>query len=267
MKKKTVIFYGLLIIVLIFFFYPVYFAFSLAFNPNVTYFQWPPNYFFIPSLSNIIGITRSWKFDVYLTNSIIASITSVILSLLISLPATYVLTRFNIPKKGLIVHLILMFRFFPTIAIALPLYILYTSIGLYDTLLGLILVYILLNIPFIVWLMRGYFMDIPRDLEEAYEIDGMSKTQVFFRVTMPLVYKGLLATALFCLIFTWNDFAIALILTGANARTLPGQTVSSMQFGPAGTAAAAILIALPMIVFGLIIRRYLIRGLSLGAVR
>jgi multiple sugar transport system permease protein len=160
-----------------------------------------------------------------------------------------------------------MFRFFSPVAIALPLYILYNAIGLYDSLQGLILVYVLLNIPFIVWLMRGYFMDVPKDLEEAYEVNGLSKTQIFFEITLPLVFKGLLVTALFCLIFTWNDFTYALILTGTNARTLPGQTVSSLQGGPGGTAAAAIMIAAPMIVFGLIIRRYLIRGLTLGAVR
>lgn len=270
MKLKTLIFYILLAISLLFFIYPVYFAFNLAFMPRAAIFQLPPNYIFQPTLDNFVKVINSWEFSKYLMNSTIVSILSVSLSLIVGLPATYALVRYDIPKKGTILSMILGIRFLPITSVAIPFYIMFVTLGLYDTMFGLLLTYILLNLPFIVWLMRGYIMDVPTELEESYEVDGLSKTQVFLRITLPLVYKGLLATVLFCFIFTWNEFGIALLLTGTNARTLPVQSlqfVASLGLDWGALCAAAVLIASPMIVFGLLIRRYLIRGLSLGAVR
>lgn len=270
MKKTTIMFYILLTIVLIFFLYPVYYIISIAFQSNVSIFTKPPRYIYTPTLANFVTVITSWSFSKYTVNSAVCSISAVLLSMLIGLPATYVLTRFDISHKGFLVYTILSFRFLPITAVAIPFYIMYVSIGLYDTQLGLILAYVLMNMPFIVWLMRGYIMDVPVELEQSYQVDGLSRIQTFLRVTLPLVYKGLLATILFCLIFTWNDFAMALILTGTNARTLPAQSlnyIAAMGLNWGALAAAAFLIAAPMIVFGLIIRRYLIRGLSLGAVR
>jgi multiple sugar transport system permease protein len=271
MNIKTAIFYILLAILMIFFLYPIYFAIGyLAFQSNISIFAKPPTFIYTPTLNNFIKVINSWAFTKYLTNSVVVSICAIALSMIIGLPATYALTRFDIPRKGFLVSTILSFRFLPITAVAVPFYLMYVNVGLYDTQLGLILAYVLLNMPFIVWLMRGYFMDVPVELEDSYQVDGLSKTQVFLRITLPLVYKGLLATILFCFIFTWNDFAMALLLTGTNARTLPVQSlqfVASLGLDWGALGAAAILIASPMIVFGLIIRRYLIRGLSLGAVR
>ena len=270
MKLKDFFFYIILVVCLLFFIYPVYFSFSLAFMPRASIFKLPPNYIFQPTLDNFIKVVSMWEFTKYLINSTIISVVAVILSLVIGLPAAYALARYDIPKKGFILPTILSFRFLPMASVAIPFYILYVAIGLYDTQLGLILVYVLMNLPFVVWLIRGYILDVPKDLEESYEIDGLSKTQVFFRITLPLINRGLLATILFCFIFTWNEFGAALLLTGTNARTLPVQSlqfVASLGLDWGALCAAAVLIALPMIIFGLLIRRYLIRGLSLGAVR
>lgn len=270
MKIKTVIFYILLIACMVFFFYPVYFALSLAFQSNASIFTIPPNYIFTPTLANFEKVINSWEFTKYLTNSVVVSVSAVGLALLGGLPATYILTRYDVPHKGFMIGTVLGFRFLPPAAVSIPFYLMFIYSGLYDTLYGLIMVYILVNMPFIIWLMRGYIMDVPRDLEEAYEVDGLSKIQVFLKITLPLVYKGLLATVLFCFIFTWNEFGFALLLTGTNARTLPVQSlqfVASLGLNWGALAAASILIASPMIFFGLLIRRYLIRGLSLGAVR
>jgi len=177
------------------------------------------------------------------------------------------MSKYDIKGKKAIFSAILLIRFLPTIAIAIPIYLIYVQIGLYDTLFGLTLVYVLLNLPFVILLMSGYLVDVPKDLEEVYEIDGLSKTSVFFRITLPLISKGLLVTTLFCLIFTWNEFAVALLLTGKDARTLTGQIASSIGFNPGLFCASGLIVALPMIVFGLLIRKYLIRGLSLNLVK
>ncbi|MEM3404276.1 MAG: carbohydrate ABC transporter permease [Nitrososphaeria archaeon] len=266
-KVSTYLFPLILSIVLVFFIYPIYLIFSLAFQPDASIFSYPPKFIFTPSLENFIFVIGSYKFTNYLMNSVIVTTCSVILSVIIGLPSTYVMSRYDVKGKQIIFSAILLIRFLPTIAIAIPIYLIYAQIGLYDTLLGLILVYVLLNLPFVVLLMSGYLVDVPKDLEETFEVDGLSKTSVFFKVTLPLISKGLLVTALFCLIFTWNEFAVALLLTGKDARTLTGQIASSMGFSPGMFCASGLIVALPMIIFGLLIRRYLIRGLSLNMVK
>jgi len=267
MNIRNYIYIVLLFISLVFFIYPVYLIFSLAFQSDASIFNYPPKFIFSPSLENLMFVIGSYKFTNYLMNSLIVTACSVTSSVIIGLPSTYVMSRYDVRWKQAIFSAILLIRFLPIVAITIPIYLIYVQIGLYDTLLGLILVYILLNLPFVVLLMHGYVTDVPKDLEESYEIDGLSKLSVFFKVTLPLISKGLLVTTLFCLIFTWNEFAVALLLTGKDARTLTGQIASSIGFNPGLFCASGLIVALPMIVFGLLIRKYLIRGLSLNLVK
>jgi len=271
--KRALIIFGIylaLLIVSAFFFYPIFFAIVTSLQKRAEIFTLPPKLIFTPSITNYIKVVTMWKFDAYFMNSVIISTASVIGALLLGIPCAYILSRYDIPRKMDIAFIILSFRFLPPVAIAIPLYILYTKIGLFDTHLGLILIYIIMNLPFVVWIMKGFFDEVPIELEEAAQIDGYSRLHVFFRFTLPLVARGISATALFCLLLTWNEFGLALVLTGINARTLPVQAlqfVASLGLDWGALTAAAIIIALPMIIFGIIIRNYLVRGLTLGVVK
>ena len=262
--------YIVLIILSIFFFYPIFWMVDLSIMPKAEVFRLPPRYLVWPSLSSYIKVVTMWEFTKYLMNSVITSSTSVILSLLLGVPCAYVISRYDFPGRQNSAFFILSFRFLPPVAVAIPFYILYTSVGLFDTITGLVLFYIVSNLPYVVWLMKGFFDAVPVEVEEAAEVDGYSKLEVFYKVTLPLVYKGLAATTMFCLLLTWNEFAAALILTGTNARTLPVQAlqfVASLGLDWGALAAASMIISLPMMIFGIIIRNHLIRGLTFGAVR
>jgi len=254
----------------IFCLYPIYFTFATSLQENVDIFKIPPKYIFNPTLNNYFRVLYVYGFPKYITNSLIVSITAVSIALLMGIPCAYALARYKIPRSKDIAFTILSFRFLPTIAIGLPMYILYANIGVYDSLIGLILIYVVLNLPFTVWILRGYFSTIPKEIEEAGQIDGLTPMGVLVKVTIPLISFGIAATALICVILTWNEFLLALLLTGVNARTVPVQAMRfmgeiSLDWG--ALCAAAVLITLPVFVIGIILRRYLIQGLTFGGLK
>lgn len=264
--------YAILILFTTFFVYPVFFIIKTSFEPTFSIRSVPPKIIFTPTLRNFIKATTLYEFQRYMTNSIMITASSVALALLLGLPCAYLLARYKLSRKLVnnVSHTILTFRLLPPTAVAVPYFLLYTSIGLFDTHIGLIIIYILSNLPFVVWLMRGFYAEIPKEIEEAAEIDGCSKLGVFLRVTMPLSIYGLAATVLFCTLLTWNEFSIAVIITATKARTLPVQalqfwSVVGMDWG--ALCAAVMLITLPVLIFGIAIRKYLIRGLTFGAVK
>ena len=160
---------------------------------------------------------------------------------------------------------------FPAIVTAVPLFLIMRALWLVNTRLSLIVVYTSLNLPFVVWMMRGFFAEVPRDLEEAAMVDGDSRMGAFWRVVLPLVAPGLAATAVFCLIVSWNEFLFALVLTQTDeAMTLPvGIAGRVTQYGIkwGAMSAAAVVAMVPILVFALSVQKYLVRGLSLGAVK
>jgi len=266
---STVI-YIVLIAFLIFFLYPIFMDVELSFEPQVNIFALPPTYLFMPTLTHFVKVFTGWQFTAFALNSVVISTSAVLAALLMGVPCAYIISRYDLPRKGDIAGIILSFRFLPIVAIAIPLYLLYVEIGFFDTVWGLAIFYVMTDLPFVVWLMKGFIDSVPTAIEDAAQVDGHSRFQVFYRFTIPLVSRGLAATTLFCLILTWNDFGAALILTGHSARTLPAQSlqfVSSFALDWGGLAAAAIIIALPMMIFGILIRNYLIKGLTFGAVR
>lgn len=265
----SAVLYIILIAFLIFFLYPIFWDVELSLEPQVNIFVLPPHYIFVPTLEHFVKVFTGWQFTAYAVNSIVISGSAVVASLLLGVPCAYVISRYDIPSKANIASIVLSFRFLPVVAIAIPLYLLYVRIGFFDTDWGLAILYVLFNMPFVVWLMKGFIDGLPTAVEDAAQVDGNSRFEVFYKFTIPLVSRGLAATTLFCLILTWNDFGAALILTGHSARTLPAQSlqfVSSFALDWGGLAAAAIVIALPMMIFGILIRNYLIKGLTFGAV-
>ncbi len=244
--------------------------FITSVKTQVQTFQIPPVWIFKPTYENYSDLFFASSIQKYLVNSLVISSVSTVTCLFLGSLAAFALTRFRIRGREDIAFWMLSTRMFPPIASAIPLYLMLRRFGLLDTHLGLIIVYLSLNLGFATWMMRGFFKEIPVELEESAMIDGCSRYSAFFRVVLPLSVPGLSATAILCFIFAWNEFLFALLFTGRGAKTMPVVlagfiTQTGIRWG-ALTAAAA-LTAVPTIILAIVAQRYIIRGLTLGAIR
>jgi len=206
-------------------------------------------------------------------NSVVVAVGSTLLSLAAGTMAAYSLSRFGLPRRlnRHVAFWILSTRMAPPIVTIVPLFLILRRVELVDTRLGLILAYAVFNLPFVVWMMKGFFDELPRELEEAALVDGDTHWGAFRRVALPLVRPGLAATAIFCLIVSWNEFLFALVLTQSEAAmTLPvgiANQVTQYEIRWGAMSAAGVLAALPLLVFALAVQRHLVRGLSYGALK
>lgn len=265
---------GLLVLALVAALAPVYWMITISLKIERDQFAYPPKWFlFTPTLQHYYDAFVTRSFAQYLLTSAIVAVVSTACALVIGTLAAYALTRFRLPynldrKLSL---WILSTRMFPAIVTAVPLFLMMRDLRLLNTRVSLIVVYTAFNLPFVVWMMRGFFAEVPRDLEEAALVDGDSRLGALVRVVLPLVSPGLAATAVFCLIVSWNEFLFALVLTQTDAAmTLPvgiaGRvTQYEIKWGVMSAAGAVAMI--PILVFALAMQRYLVRGLSLGAVK
>src|SRR5467141_1781142 len=203
-------------------------------------------------------------------NSLIIAFGSTALSVVLGVTAAYAFSRFKVPGKDDFLFFILSTRMMPPIAVAIPIYLMYRTIGLSDTRLGMILLYTSINVSLAVWLLKGFIDEIPREYEEAAMIDGYTRFQAFVRVVLPQATTGIAATAIFCLIFAWNEYAFAVLLTSGNAQTAP--PFIPIIIGEGGqawpaVAAGTTLFLVPIVVFTVLLRKHLLRGITFGAVR
>ena len=175
----------------------------------------------------------------YLTNSVIISVTSTIFSVVLGVLAGYAFSRFPVKGKDDLMFFILSTRMLPAVVVTIPIFLMYRQVGLYDTRIGMILLYIVFNLSFSVWLMKGFIDEIPREYEEAALVDGYSRLQAFLRVVLPQAVTGIAATTVFCLIFAWNEYGFALMLTTETARTAPPSIPSVLGTGGIEWAAIA----------------------------
>jgi multiple sugar transport system permease protein len=253
---------------------PVYWMATISLKREVDQFAVPPKWFsFSPTLEHYTDAFVTRAFGQYLFNSLFVAVASTLCALVIGTFAAYALARIRLPRN-LDRHLalwILSTRMFPAIVTAVPLFLIMRDLRLVNTRLSLIIVYTAFNLPFVVWMMRGFFAELPRDLEEAAMVDGDSRMGAFRRIVLPLVAPGLAATAVFCLIVSWNEFLFALVLTQTDeAMTLPvGIAGRVTQYGIkwGAMSAAAVVAMVPILAFALSVQKYLVRGLSLGAVK
>jgi multiple sugar transport system permease protein len=204
-------------------------------------------------------------------NSVIIGFGSTFLSIFLWTLAAYAFSRFRVPLKDDLLFFILSTRMMPPIAVAIPIYLMFRQLGLSDTHLGMILLYTAVNLSLSVWLLKGFIDEIPREYEEAALIDGYTRFQAFYKVVLPQAATGIASTAIFCLIFAWNEYAFAVLLTSGNAQTAPPfiPTILSVGGGidwPA-VAAAATLFLMPVVIFTVLLRKHLLRGITFGAVR
>ncbi len=215
-------------------------------------------------------ITGPSRFAGRFMNSLIIGFGSTFLAVFLGTLAAYAFSRFRVPIKEDLLFFILSTRMMPPIAVAIPIYLMYRTLGLSDTHLGMILLYTAVNLSLSVWLLKGFMDEIPREYEEAAMIDGYTRIQAFFKVVLPQSVTGIAATAIFCLIFAWNEYAFALLLTSGVAQTAP--PFIPIIIGEGGldwpaVGAGTTLFLLPIVFFTIILRRHLLRGITFGAVR
>ncbi|WGH78554.1 carbohydrate ABC transporter permease [Jannaschia ovalis] len=203
-------------------------------------------------------------------NSVIIGFGSTFLAILLGTTAAYAFSRFRVPLKDDLMFFILSTRMMPPIAVAIPIFLMFRQIGLSDTHAGMILLYTAVNLSLSVWLLKGFIDEIPREYEEAAMIDGYTRFQAFYKVVLPQAATGIASTAIFCLIFAWNEYAFAVLLTSGTAQTAPPFIPTIIGVGgqdwPA-VAAGATLFLVPVMVFTILLRKHLLRGITFGAVR
>lgn len=282
---------------------PLLWIFATAFKSPSDSISYPPKVFFEPSLEGYVNLftvrsrqtpdfiatlppATTWyeklvrSHDMVIAgpskavprfmNSLIIGFGSTFLAVFLGTLAAYGFSRFRVPLADDLLFFILSTRMMPPIAVAIPIYLMYRELGLTDTHIGMILLYTAVNVSLAVWLLKGFFDEIPREYEEAALVDGYTRLQAFRKVVLPQAVTGIAATAIFCLIFSWNEYAFALLLTSGDAQTMPPFIPFIIGEGgqdwPA-VAAATTLFLVPIVFFTIVLRKHLLRGITFGAVR
>lgn len=285
---------------------PVYWMGTTAFKSRADAISAPPKLFFTPTLEGFVylftdrsllnqarvrrqreridelnwyerialeggqQITGPSQYVNRLRNSVIIAGTSTLLAVILGLLAAYAFSRFKVPGESDLLFFILSTRMLPAVVVTIPIFIMYRNLGLHDTHLGLILLYTVFNLSLTVWLLKGFMDEIPREYEEAAMVDGYTRLQAFRKVVLPQAVTGIAATTVFALIFAWNEYAFALMLTSDRARTAPPAIPTilgrgGMEWGMIAAGSLGFLIPVVIVTFAL--RKYLLRGVTFGAIR
>jgi len=266
---------GLLILTM----FPIYWMIATSLKPTSDILVSPPRFFFQPTFDHYIYAFEQSNFGLYIRNTLIVALSSTILVVVTGTLASYSFARYNV-GGGNLMFFILTTRMMPAIAVVLPFFVIFkaageSSIGQFlqlgqDRLGTLVVCYTIFNLPFAIWLMHSFFQDIPIELEDSARLDGYTRWQVLWKVVFPMAAPGIAVTAIFCLLFAWNEYLFAFILTRNMAKTITvgvGDfwTQRGVLWGP--LSAAATVCVIPMIAFALMLQRYIVRGLTFGAVR
>jgi sorbitol/mannitol transport system permease protein len=251
------------------FFFPVLWLVITAFKNEVDASTDTPKIFFKPTLDQFRNVFEG-GFWPYVLNSAFVTTVSMILVLLLAIPAAYALSIRPVPKTQDVLFFFISTKMLPVVAVIVPLYIISQRIGLLDNVWALVILYTSMNLPIAVWMLRSFMVEVPGEVLEAAEVDGAGLMASFRNVLLPMIAPGIAATALICIIFTWNEFFFAVNLTAARAGTVPvflvGFITSEGLFF-AQLAAAATMAALPVVIAGWIAQKQLVRGLSMGAIK
>lgn len=262
--------YPLLSILAFLYLVPVIVLIMTSFKTQIQIMSQGPSWIFMPTLGNYQNVLMEQGFLRYLINSLIVGSLSTFFTLLIGGFASYALVRFSFFGRGTISFSTLLLRMMPPAVLVVPIYVLWTLFGLADTLPGLIIVYVGLNLPFTIWVLISFIADIPIELEEAAVVDGCGPWRIFFQIILPLIKPGLAAAAIFTFRIAWNEFLLALVLTNRLTRTLPVATtiyITDIGVEWGNIMAMGTLVALPAILFTFLAARQLIAGLTAGAVK
>jgi multiple sugar transport system permease protein len=261
---------SLSIIVVVAWLMPVLWLINVALKTQAQLFVRTPTFIFQPTLDNFtIAVTRYGILEDALNSLIIAGASTAI-TLVFATLFVYGITRYRFRARNPLLMWILNLRMLPPIAVVIPFYVVYADFGLTDTFFGLILAYLPITMPLAIWLLYGFAQDMPRSIDEAARIDGASRWRVFFDMVLPLMRPAIAVAGTFCFLEVWNEFTLALVLTGSRTKTVSiGMsefiTEHAVEWGP--MAAAALMLLLPLLIITYFLQRSLVRGLTLGAVR
>ncbi len=249
--------------------FPVLWMALMMFKPEAIMFARPPVWLFRPTIEHfdyVLGHGFAWS----LLTSFIVAVASTALVVLVGTPAAYAFARFPIRRRDDLLLFVLATRMAPPVALAIPFYLIYARVGLLDTYVGLIVAYLTFNLSFYIWVLWSFCRELPVELEEAARADGYPRGQVLVRVVLPLLRPGIIATAVLCFIFAWNEFLYAFLLGGKTIETLPVAvpkliTAQGVKWGE--LSIVGIVALLPVLVVVLVLQRHIVRGLTMGAVK
>lgn len=269
-RLKQLFIYLITLLILVAFVLPIVWTFFTSLKTNVDTWSMPPKWLFTPSLENYRQVLFGKNFLRYSINSTIVAVASTAIALVLGSLTAYGLERYVHRGKNIIFFAFFWAYMVPAIVIALPLYLLAAEVGLLDSYILLILSHSTFNTAFATWMMRGFFQEVPREIEECALTDGCTRLGAFLHVAIPLAAPGLVITSLFCLMYSWNDFPFALVLAGFQTKTLP-VAVGTLET-PWGTfwgqvAASVFIGVIPLFLFSIFVQKWLIRGLSFGAIK
>ena len=269
----------LVVAILVVFMFPLFWMLMTSFKSYGDILVSPPRWVFEPTLNNYVDAFQKADFVHYILNTLTVATLTTAIVIPTSALASYGFARYNV-GGGNVMFFILTTRMMPPIAVVLPFFMIFKTLGAngigstlglgLDQLGTLVVCYTIFNLPFAIWLMHSFFVDIPTEIEDSARLDGYSRWQVLRKVVLPLAAPGIAVTTIFCILFSWNEFLFASILTRSNAKTITmgvGDfwTQQGVLWGP--LSAAAVVCVIPMIVMALILQRYIVRGLTFGAVR
>ena len=275
MKRKGELFkkVGILISVVltVFWLIPYIYVICCSFKPGAEVIAVPPKFFpEMFSVENFTGLFERMDALQFLVNSLTAAVCSTVIALILGALAAYAIQRSGAKLSIVLIVLILCLKMIPTSSIAVPIYELICDLGLYDTRIALIIVYAAVNMPFVMWTMLSFYEGIPTTLDEAAYVDGANSLQTFRRVILPICTPGLATAFIFTLFLAWNDFLLALLLTSTNAKTftvgLAGfLSAYNLDLGP--MCAGAFLFSFPVMIISLVAQKYIVQGMTAGAVQ
>jgi multiple sugar transport system permease protein len=268
------------ILFLFFFIFPIVWIFLMSLKQFKDIISYPPRFIFTPTFKNYTetlfgseGVSLDGKLPEYvgfLMNSAIISGGAVLVATILGVPAAYALARGDFPGKKHIAFTFLSFRFAPELMVILPMFLIYTQIGLYDSYLGMILAHQLICLPLIIWIMMSFFQDFPPEIEEAARVDGASIWFTLRTVVLPISGPGLASATIIAFIFSWNNLIFGLVLAGSNTRPVTMGILQAMTFDQIKwglMASAAMISAAPGMIAAIYLQRYIVRGLTMGAVK
>jgi len=264
---RTTAFYVLIVLVAIPMLFPLAWMAMSSIKTQVDIISWPPKFIFAPTLRNYGKVFREQNFFQYFINSSIVGGFSVGFSLLLGLPAAFSIARYSQKKLSVI---ILVARLMPGISFLMPWYIIFSRLGLMDSYVALILSHMLIALPIVVWIMSSYFQGIPVEMEESAMVDGATRQRAFLSIVLPVSGPGIVTATTLSFIFSWNNFMFSQVLSMEKTKTLPIAVYNFVSYAEVdwgGVMAAACAIVAPAIILTMIFQKYVVRGLTMGAVK
>jgi multiple sugar transport system permease protein len=249
--------------------FPVVWMATMMAKPEAVMFERPTVWWFTPTLEHFEFVLAA-GFPWYLLTSCVVALASTVLVVLLGTPAAYAFARFEMWRRDDLFLFILATRMAPPVCLVIPFYLIYSKLGLIDTYVGLTIAYLTFNLSFYVWVLRSFCRDLPVELEEAAMVEGYPRWQVLRRIVLPLLRPGIVATAVLCFIFAWNEFLFAFMLGGTTVKTLPVAiptliTTQGVKWGEMAIVGIVALVPILIVVF--LLQRHIVRGLTLGAVK